>query len=58
MNAKDKATLRSNLVKIVKELYLDEMFLANLESENILTGSMVEELKVGLIIYHLLNCYP
>ena len=44
MEPEDKEKLRNNLVDLVKGLTLDEEFIANLESERILTTAMVEEL--------------
>ena len=44
METEDKEKLRKNLVSLVDGLVLDEVFIASLQSEGILTQAMVEEL--------------
>ena len=44
MDPQDREKLKKNLVTLVKGLTLDEEFIANLESEGMLTTAMVEEL--------------
>ncbi len=51
MEQRDREKIKKNLVKLVKGLTLDEQFIANLESENILTTSMVEELLVVIRVF-------
>ena len=44
MDPQDREKLKKNLVTLVKGLTLDEEFIANLESEGMLTTAMVEQL--------------
>ena len=46
MNQADRNKIKSNLVLIVQNLTLDEVFIAHMEQAKILTPLMVEEIKV------------